>query len=60
MPDVSLTAGLAQPGPLQRKAQFLMGLVEAENSTVHAPQEAAGLLGDATDYARQGQVALRN
>jgi nitrite reductase (cytochrome c-552) len=45
---------------LQRKAQFLLDFVEAENSTgFHAPQEAARLLGRAIDYARQGQLALR-
>ena len=26
----------------------------------HAPQEAARILGEAIDFARQGQIALRN
>jgi nitrite reductase (cytochrome c-552) len=44
----------------QRKAQFLTDFVEAENSMgFHAPQEAARLLGRAIDYARQGQVVIR-
>lgn len=44
----------------QRKAQFLIDFVEAENSTgFHAPQEAARLLGLAIDYARKGQSSLR-
>jgi len=34
--------------------------VEAENSTgFHAPQEAARILGEAINYARQGQIAVR-
>lgn len=44
----------------QRKSQFLLGFVEAENSTgFHAPQEAARVLGNAIDFARKGQAALR-
>ncbi|GMV98837.1 MAG: hypothetical protein AMXMBFR83_31850 [Phycisphaerae bacterium] len=44
----------------QRKAQFLLDFVEAENSTgFHAGQEAARVLGKSIDYARQGQVSLR-
>jgi nitrite reductase (cytochrome c-552) len=44
----------------QRKAQFLIDFIEAENSMgFHAPQEAARLLGNAMNYARMGQVALR-
>src|SRR5262245_60032246 len=43
---------------LQRKAQWRLDFVAAENSMgFHAPQEAARILGEATDYARQGQVA---
>ena len=42
----------------QRAAQFFADFVEAENSMgFHAPQEAAMVLGEAADYARQGQVA---
>ena len=45
---------------LQRKAQFRADFINAENSTgFHAPQEAARILGEAIDYARQGQLALR-
>lgn len=44
---------------LQRKAQWRLDYIAAENSMgFHAPQEAAKVLGEATDYARQGQVAL--
>lgn len=43
---------------LQRKAQWRLDYVAAENSMgFHAPQEAARLLGEAADYARQGQIA---
>ncbi len=42
----------------QRKAQWRLDFIAAENSMgFHAPQEAARILGEATDYARQGQVA---
>jgi nitrite reductase (cytochrome c-552) len=45
---------------LQRQAQFYLDFVEAENSTgFHAPQEALRILGESTNYARQGQLALR-
>lgn len=51
---------LAGARALQRKAQFMVDFVEAENSMgFHAPQEAARILGEAIDYARQGQLALR-
>lgn len=44
----------------QRRAQFLLDFIEAENSTgFHAPQEAARVLAQSIDLARQGQVALR-
>lgn len=43
---------------LQRKAQWRLDFIVAENSMgFHAPQEAARILGEAADYARQGQVA---
>ena len=43
---------------LQRKAQWRLDFIAAENSMgFHAPQEAARVLGEAADYARQGQVA---
>jgi nitrite reductase (cytochrome c-552) len=43
---------------MQRKAQWRLDFVAAENSMgFHAPQEAARILGEAADYARQGQLA---
>ncbi len=46
---------------LQRKAQWRIDFVAAENSMgFHAPQEAARILGEAADYARQGQIAAMN
>ncbi len=54
-------AALAKPRNLQRKAQFLLDFVEAENSMgVHAPQEAVRILGASINYSRLGQVALRD
>ena len=51
---------LTRAQALQRKAQFMVDFVEAENSMgFHAPQEAARILGEAIDYARQGQLTLR-
>ena len=44
----------------QRHGQFYVDFVESENSNgFHAPQEAARILGEAIDYLRQGQLALR-
>ena len=44
---------------LQRKAQWRLDFVAAENSMgFHADQEAARILGEAIDYARQGEIAL--
>lgn len=46
---------------LQRKAQWRLDFVNAENSMgFHAPQEAVRILGEATDYARQAQIAAIN
>jgi len=46
---------------MQRKAQFYLDFVEAENSTgFHAPQEAARILGESIDASRKGQIALRD
>lgn len=43
---------------LQRRAQWRLDYIAAENSMgFHAPQEAAKVLGEAADYARQGQIA---
>ncbi|MFZ5476125.1 MAG: ammonia-forming cytochrome c nitrite reductase subunit c552 [Myxococcota bacterium] len=53
-------AELAEARDLQRRAQFLLDFVEAENSSgFHAPQEAARLLATSIDLSRQGQLALR-
>jgi nitrite reductase (cytochrome c-552) len=42
---------------LHRQAQFRLDFVSAENSMgFHAPQEAARILGEAIDLARQGQI----
>ncbi|ADH63855.1 MULTISPECIES: ammonia-forming cytochrome c nitrite reductase subunit c552 [Thermaceae] len=42
---------------LQRSAQWRTDYVNAENSLgFHAPQEAARILGEAIDFARQGQL----
>ncbi len=44
----------------QRKAQFYLDFVEAENSTgFHAPQEAARILGESINFSRLGQASLR-
>jgi nitrite reductase (cytochrome c-552) len=48
---------LAGVWELQRRAQFYTDFVNAENSMgFHAPQEAARILGEAIDYARQGEL----
>ena len=48
---------LAAARKLQRKAQWRMDFINAENSMgFHAPQEAARILGEAIDFARQGQI----
>ena len=42
---------------LQRRAQFRLDFVYSENSVgFHASQESARILGEAIDYARQGEV----
>ncbi len=44
----------------QRKAQFYLDFVEAENSSgFHAPQEALRILGQSIDFSRRGQLTLR-
>jgi nitrite reductase (cytochrome c-552) len=51
---------IAQAQDLQRKAQWRLDFIAAENSMgFHAPQEAARILAEAIDYARQGQLALK-
>ncbi len=45
---------------MHRKAQWRLDFVAAENSMgFHAPQEAARILAEAIDYARQGQLLLK-
>ncbi len=52
-------AQLAQARALQRKAQWRLDFVAAENSMgFHAPQEAARLLGESIDYGRQAQLSV--
>jgi nitrite reductase (cytochrome c-552) len=49
---------LAEARALQRKAQWRLDFIAAENSMgFHAPQEAARVLGEAIDYARQGELS---
>lgn len=51
-------AQLSAARELQRKAQWRLDFIAAENSMgFHAPQEAARILAEAIDYARQGQTA---
>jgi nitrite reductase (cytochrome c-552) len=55
VPEQKLEAALK----LQRRAQFRADFVNAENSMgFHAPQEAARILAEAIDLARQGQLAV--
>ncbi len=52
---------LATPRDMQRKAQFLLDFIEAENSMgFHAGQEAARIAGLSIDWTRKGQVTLRD
>jgi nitrite reductase (cytochrome c-552) len=52
-------ADLAKAREYQRKAQFYLDFVEAENSMgFHAPQEAARILGESINFSRKGQMAL--
>jgi nitrite reductase (cytochrome c-552) len=54
-------AELAAAQDFQRKSQFYLDFVEAENSTgFHAPQEAARILGESIDFSRKGQIAARD
>ncbi len=54
-------AELAAARELQRRASFLIDFCEAENSTgFHAPQESTRLLGVAINYARDGQLSVRD
>ena len=52
---------LTKAQTFQRKAQWYLDFVEAENSMgFHAPQEAARILGEAINLCRLGQVAIRD
>ncbi|HLO66354.1 MAG TPA: ammonia-forming cytochrome c nitrite reductase subunit c552 [Holophaga sp.] len=54
-------AKLKDAQEFQRKAQWRSDFINAENSMgFHAPQETARILGEAIDFARQGQLALRD
>jgi nitrite reductase (cytochrome c-552) len=54
-------AVLAPARDFQRKAQFYLDFVEAENSTgFHAGQEATRILAESIDFSRRGQVAVRD
>ncbi|HKY03559.1 MAG TPA: ammonia-forming cytochrome c nitrite reductase subunit c552, partial [Blastocatellia bacterium] len=53
-------AELATARDFQRKAQFYLDFVEAENSMgFHAPQEATRILGESINFSRKGQMSLR-
>lgn len=53
-------ASITNAQNFQRKAQFYLDFVEAENSTgFHAPQEALRILGESINFARKGQLTLR-
>jgi nitrite reductase (cytochrome c-552) len=46
---------------MQRRGQFLLDFIEAENSMgFHAGGEAARVLAKSIDYLRQGQIVLRD
>ena len=50
---------IARAQRLQRRSQWRLDFIAAENSMgFHAPQEAARVLAEAIDFARQGQLAL--
>ncbi len=52
---------LAEARQNQRKAQFYVDFVEAENSMgFHAPAEAARILGESINFSRLGQVSMRD
>ena len=52
---------LAAARQAQRRAQFLVDFIEAENSMgFHADQEAARVLLESINHTRRGQIALRD
>lgn len=55
------TNALAKAQDYQRKAQWYLDFIEAENSMgFHAPQEAARLLAESINNSRLGQVTIRD
>ncbi|HZH30985.1 MAG TPA: ammonia-forming cytochrome c nitrite reductase subunit c552 [Pyrinomonadaceae bacterium] len=51
---------LKQARDFQRRAQFYLDFIEAENSMgFHAPQESVRILGESINFSRLGQVSLR-
>jgi nitrite reductase (cytochrome c-552) len=57
----AMDAQLAHARDFQRKGQFLLDFIEAENSMgFHAGQEAARILARSIDFTRQGQIAVRD
>lgn len=51
---------LTKARDFQRKAQFFLDFVEAENSMgFHASQESARILGQSINFSRKGQLELR-
>jgi len=51
---------LATAQNFQRKAQFYLDFVEAENSAGCHAQEAARVLGESIDSSGKGQIAVRD
>ncbi len=52
-------AELAEARDYQRKAQFYLDFIEAENSMgFHAPQESARILGESMNFSRLGLMSL--
>jgi nitrite reductase (cytochrome c-552) len=50
---------LAAARDCQRQSSWRVDFINAENSMgFHAPQESARLLGEAADFARQGQIQI--
>jgi nitrite reductase (cytochrome c-552) len=53
-------AQIAAAQDFQRKAQFYLDFIEAENSSgFHAPQEALRVPGESINFGRKGRLALR-
>jgi nitrite reductase (cytochrome c-552) len=53
-------AELKEARDFQRRAQFYLDFIEAENSMgFHAPQEAVRILGESINFSRLGQVSVR-